>query len=162
MAVIMIEGMAACLIALLACAAGIADGAHNMVFLYEKEVQERAVSLGLISAEKIRKNGNRFKLLGILTYFIFVLFCVYAVNGARGFRDGFIQLLTIFMIYGLFDRLFIDWYWVGKTKAWVIPGTEDLMPYIYGRTLAAKWLSTLVGMPVLAALIAGAVSFILK
>ena len=23
------------------------------------------------------------------------------------------------------DRLFIDWYWVGKTKAWDIPGTED-------------------------------------
>ena len=34
------------------------------------------------------------------------------------------------MIEGLFDRFFIDWFWVGKTKAWLIPGTEDLMPYI--------------------------------
>ena len=28
------------------------------------------------------------------------------------------------------DRLLIDEYWVGHTHAWIIPGTEDLRPYI--------------------------------
>ena len=37
------------------------------------------------------------------------------------------QITIILLIVGLFDRLFIDWYWVGKTKAWFIPGTEDLV-----------------------------------
>lgn len=35
---------------------------------------------------------------------------------------------AILLIMGVFDRLYIDWHWVGRTKAWIIPGTEDLMP----------------------------------
>ena len=35
---------------------------------------------------------------------------------------------AILLIVGVFDRLYIDWYWVGRTKVWIIPGTEDLMP----------------------------------
>ena len=54
----------------------------------------------------------------------------YDINGARGFWNGFWQMLVILMISGLFDRIFIDWWWVGHTKAWIIPGTEDLRPYI--------------------------------
>lgn len=33
---------------------------------------------------------------------------------------------AVLLIVGVFDRLYIDWYWVGRTKAWIIPGTEDL------------------------------------
>ena len=44
-------------------------------------------------------------------------------------------------------------YWVGKTKAWIIPGTEDLIPYIYGKSLISKWVVTLVGYPVIAAVL---------
>ena len=65
------------------------------------------------------------------------------------------RFVIVLLISGLFDRLFIDWYWVGRTKAWVIPGTEDLMPYIYGKTLIKKWVGTLVGFSALAAIIAG-------
>ncbi len=86
---------------------------------------------------------------------------VYGINGAEGFWSGFIQILVILMMAGLFDRLFIDWWWVGHTKAWVISGTEDLMPYIYGKTLVKKWLGTIVGFPILAALLAGGMQLIL-
>lgn len=37
---------------------------------------------------------------------------------------------AILLIMDVFDCLYIDWYWVGRTKAWIIPGTEDLMPCI--------------------------------
>ena len=70
------------------------------------------------------------------------------------------RFVIVLLISGLFDRLFIDWYWVGRTKAWVIPGTEDLMPYIYGKTLIKKWVGTLVGFPALAAIIAGVVGLL--
>ena len=63
---------------------------------------------------------------------------------------------------GLFDRLFIDYRWVGKSKAWVIKGTEDLQPYIYGKTLIGKWLMTLVGYPIIAAILAGIMALILR
>ena len=37
---------------------------------------------------------------------------------------------AILLIMDVFDRLYIDWYWVGRTKAWIIPDIEDLMPCI--------------------------------
>ena len=53
------------------------------------------------------------------------------------------------------DRIFIGWYRVGKTKVWIIPGTEDLMPYIPKKVLIRKWLGTVIGYPLFAAGIAG-------
>ena len=91
---------------------------------------------------------------------VLVPLMVYGINGAKGFWDGYWQMLVILMISGLFDRIFIDWWWVGHTKAWIIPGTEDLMPYIYGKTLVRKWLGTVVGFPILAAILAGVMQLI--
>jgi hypothetical protein len=162
MARLIIEGMAAILIVLLGCVVGISNGPVNMVCLYEKEVQKRVVEKGLITEEKIKKNSDLFKLFVFLPFFIFTIAAVYGINGARGFREGFIQMVVIVMMYGLFDRLFIDCFWVGKTKAWDIEGTEDLKPYIYGKTLAVKWISTLIGYPLICAGIAFIMSLILK
>ena len=162
MGIILIEGLVACLLLLITCVAGIANGPVNLVCLYEKEVQDRVVEKGLITREKINRNANYFRLFGILPFFIFVLVAVYGINGARGFTEGFWQICIILLIEGLFDRLFIDWYWVGKTKAWIIPGTEDLMPYIYGKTLIGKWLFTLIGYPLIAAFLSFIMSLILK
>ena len=80
---------------------------------------------------------------------------VYGVNGAAGFWVPFWQMTIIQWIAGLFDRFFIDWYWVGRTKAWQIPGTEDLMPYIPTKVVLRKWMGTIFVYPVLSALIAG-------
>ena len=95
-------------------------------------------------------------MIAAVCLFVPVLFgvpaMVYGINGARGFLDIFVQITVILLITGLFDRIFIDWYWVGKTKAWLIPGTEDLMPYIPKKTLVGKWLGTLVGYPIIAAI----------
>ena len=89
---------------------------------------------------------------------LFVPLSVYLVNGASDFKTAAVQMTVIYLISGLFDRLFIDWYWVGKTKAWIIPGTEDMMQYIYGKTLIGKWFSTLIGFPILAVIIVWVVS----
>lgn len=158
---VLLEGICACFIVLIACVVGIANGPVGLVVLYEKEVQQRVVGLGLITEAQIKRNATYFKLFGLLPLLIFTLAAVYGFNGARGFLAGFWQMLLILMTEGLFDRFFIDWYWVGKTKAWVIPGTEDLMPYIYGKPLLIKWLTTLVGYPLLAAILAGLMALIL-
>lgn len=162
MGMIVLEAAAACFILLLSCVIGIQNGAVNMVFLYEKEVQDRVVEKGLITREGIKRNSLYFFVFGMIPFFAFLLISVYGLNGARGFMEGFGQMCVILFAEGLFDRLFIDWYWVGKTKTWIIPGTEDLMPYIYGKSLAIKWLSTLVGYPVMAAILALIMSLILK
>ena len=143
------------------CAVGIRKGAVNMVFLYHKDVQERCIENGLITRERIRRNRRLFKGLGIPVYFAFVLVSVYAVNGARGFLPGFWQSFAILSIVNLIDRLGIDEWWVGHTKAWVIPGTEDLRPYIDRKDKLGKWLIGTVGFALLSAVLAGLMAHIL-
>ena len=149
---LLIESLAMCFILLIICVVGIANGPVGSVYFYEPEVQERVVELGLTTKEKIKKGYT----IAAVCLFVPVLFgvpaMVYGINGARGFLDIFVQITIILLVTGLFDRLFIDWYWVGKTKAWLIPGTEDLMPYIPKKTLVGKWLGTLVGYPIIAAI----------
>ncbi len=156
-----LEGLGLGALLYLVCAVGIRNGAVGMVHLYEQKVQDRCVSLGLTTHEKIKRNSKRFKLLCMPGYIAYVLVCVYAVNGARGFLPGFWQLLVILSIMNLIDRFLIDDYWVGHTRAWIIPGTEDLKPYIPVSAKKKKWLFGTVGMVVISAVLAGIMCLIL-
>jgi len=156
--IILLEGMTMCFLMLLVCVVGIANGSVGSVYFFEKEVQERVIELGLTTKEKIKRD---YAIAGICLFvplFVFIPAMVYFINGARGFADLFVQIGIILMMDGLFDRIFIDWFWVGKTKAWIIPGTEDLLPYIPKRTLIMKWIGTIVGYPLLAAIMASIMS----
>ena len=150
-----LEGFGLGALLVIVCALGIRKGAVGMVHLYSPAVQQRCVKLGLTSHEGIRRNALIFKAVCVPGYIAYVLVCVYAVNGARGFAQGFWQLFVIFSVMNLIDRLLIDGYWVEHTKAWTIPGTEDLKPYITGKDKGQKWLLGTVGMAVIAAVLAG-------
>lgn len=84
-----------------------------------------------------------------------MLLFVYAVNGARGFLAGFCQLLVILSVMNLTDRFLVDGFWVGHTKAWTIPGTEDLKPYITAKDTCRKWVFGTVCMAVISAALSG-------
>lgn len=158
---ILTEGAAACFIVLLNCVAGIANGPLGMVFLYEKDVQQRVIARGTLTKDQIDRQKRNFLLFGILPFYIFVVFAVYGINGTRGFLSGFWQICVLLLIEGLFDRLFIDGWWVEKTKAWLISGTEDLMPYIPSHTKKMKWMFTLIGSPVIAFVLSGVMTLII-
>ena len=89
-----------------------------------------------------------------LPCFILVPLMVCYINDAKEFGDIFIQSLLIMYIIGLFDRFFVDWYWVEHTKAWDIPNTEELKPYIPTKMKIVKWLGTIVGFAIIALIIA--------
>ena len=162
MGMLILEGAVCCFLLMICLIVGISNGPVGLVCLYEKEVQQRVVEKGLITEERIKRNGNYFRLFGILPFFVFVMASVYGLNGARGFLAGFGQITFLLLFEGLFDRLFVDYWWVGRTKAWQIEGTENLQPYIYGKTLIEKWVVTLVGYPIIAAVLAGIMALILK
>ena len=151
---LLIEGIVMCFALLIVCVIGIANGPVGLVVLYEEDVQQRVIELGYTTPEKIRKSFIITCLALFIPSFVLPPIMVYGINGAETFLEGFYQMTVILLISGLFDRFFIDWYWVGKTKAWYIPGTEDLMPYIPKSVLIRKWIGTLVGFPLIAALVA--------
>jgi len=156
------EGLGLGFLLYLICAIGIRNGAIGMVHLYDPKVQERVVQLGLTTAEEIRKRSVRFRSLCLPGYIVYVLICVYLINGARGFFVGFWQGLVLLSIMNLIDRLLIDEYWVGHTRAWIIPGTEDLRPYITAKDKKKKWIMGTVGMALIAAILSGIMAVILQ
>ena len=159
---LILEGLGLGFLLYLICAIGIRNGAVGMVHLYDQKVQERVVQLGLSTADEIRKRSVLFRSLCLPGYLIYVLICVYVINGARGFFEGFWQGFVILFIMNLIDRFLIDEYWVGHTKDWIIPGTEDLRPYITAKDKKKKWIMGTVGMALLAAILSGIMALILK
>ena len=144
---VILEGIGLGVLLILVCAIGIRKGAVGMVHLYSPEVQGRCVKLGLTTHAKIKRNALIFKAV-----------CVYALNVAKGFVQGFWQLLVILSVMNLIDRFWVDGYWVGHTSAWEIPGTEDLKPYITAKDKGKKWLFGTIGMAVISAALAAIMS----
>lgn len=159
-ALVIMEGLILSFWLLLICVVGISNGSVGLVCFYEKDVQERVIELGLTTKEKIRSATVKAALAMYIPELTVVPAAVYFINGARGFWDGFIQLTAVYMIAVLFDRIFIDVVWVGHTKAWEIPGTEDLKPYIPVKVQIGKWIGCLIMFPLMAAAIAYGLSFL--
>lgn len=155
------EGLILSFILLLICVNSIKNGPVGGVHYYEQDVKDRVVELGLITHGKIKRNAAKSG--SVFMFFMLILspLAVFLINGAKGFVEGFLQLVVIYLICGAFDRIFIDWYWVGHTKAWLIPGTEDLMPYIPKSAWVKKIVGTIIGYPVFAALMSWVFSLIL-
>ena len=126
MMLVLFEGLLLSFWLLLICVAGIANGPVGLVVFYEQDVKDRVVELGLTTTEKIKRISAISGLALFIPQLTVIPAVVYFYNGVTGFWNGFLQLLGIYMIADLFDRLFIDEWWVGHTKAWIIPGTEDL------------------------------------
>ena len=68
--------------------------------------------------ENTRMRRLLFKIVTMVVLIGFILWAVYGINGARGFMTPFLQIYAMAMAEGLFDRFFIDAYWVGHTKAY--------------------------------------------
>ena len=159
---VILESIGLGVLLILVCAIDIRKGAVGMVHLYSPEVQNRCVTLGLTTHEKIKQNALLFKAVCVPGYIAYVLVCVYALNGARGFLAGFWQMLVILSVMNLMDRFLVDAYWVGHTNAWTIPGTEDLKPYITTKDKVKKWLFGTVGMAVISAALAAIMMLFMK
>ena len=69
-------------------------------------------------------------------------------------------MLVILLVMNLIDRFLVDDFWVGHTNAWVIPGTEDLKPYITAKDKRKKWVFGTVGMAVIAAVLSAIMAVI--
>lgn len=116
----MLSGLRCTITPFVPCVVAIANGNHNAAFLFERDVQDRVVKMGLITRERLNRNKKIFNFFTLLIMVVFVIWAVYGINGARGFWNPFWQIYVLAMAEGLFDRFFIDTYWVGHTRAWTI------------------------------------------
>lgn len=104
-------------------------GAVNGLFFYPKPVQERAFALGLADREAMGRRRKRFMALFYLVMLGALLLIIGGWNRIRDFKTAYWQALLFLEVMNWYDGVVIDKLWVGHSKFWVLPGTEDL-PFV--------------------------------
>ncbi len=104
-------------------------GALDGLYFYPKPVQERAIEIGLVTRETIARKRRNFMILFYLVMLTALLLIIGLWNQAASFKIAYLQALLFLEVMNWYDGIVIDKLWVGHSKFWVIPGTEDL-PFI--------------------------------
>ena len=113
------------------------NNALNALFFYPKPVQERVYQLGLTSRETVAMKRKLFMIPFFLVILIALLLIIGLWNGIRDFRPAYFQALLFLEVMNVYDGIVIDKLWVGHSKFWILPGTEDL-PFVQTWAQAAK------------------------
>ena len=97
--------------------------------------------------------------------FMIVMLCALLLiiglwNRIRDFQPAYFQALLFLEVMNWFDGIVIDRLWVGHSRLWIIPGTEDI-PFVqtWKQVLKKRMILTLIWI-VGAAIVAGMVVLI--
>ena len=135
-------------------------GAVNGLYFYPKPVQERAIAIGLTDLETMNRKRKRFMIPFILVMLATLLLIIGAWNGVRDFKTAYWQALLFLEVMNWYDGVVIDRLWVGHSRFWVLPGTEDLpFAQTWTQVLKKRGLLTLIWIAG-AAIVAGLVVLI--
>ena len=136
------------------------NDALNALYFYPKPVQERVYALGLTDREAVARKRKRFMIPFMIVMFCALLLIIGLWNGIHDFRAAYFQALLFLEVMNWFDGIVIDRLWVGNSKLWVIPGTED-MPFVqtWKQVFRKRMILTLIWI-IGAAIVAGLVVLI--
>ncbi|MBQ6067159.1 MAG: hypothetical protein IJK89_10085 [Clostridia bacterium] len=139
---------------------GVGGNALNGLYFYPKPVQEKVFELGLTDRETVARKRKRFIIPFFLVMLVSLVLIVGLWNGARTFWAAYGQALLFLEVMNWYDGIVIDRLWVGHSKFWVIPGTEEI-PFVqtWKQVLKKRGVLTLIWI-VGAVLVAGIVILI--
>ncbi len=132
-------------------------GAIDGLYFYPKPVQERAIEIGLTTKETVIKKRKHFMTLFYIVMLVTLLLIIGLWNGVTDFKTAYLQSLLFLEVMNWYDGIVIDKIWVGHSKFWVLPGTEDL-PFVqtWKQVLKKRGMLTLIWVAG-AAIVAGLV-----
>lgn len=104
-------------------------GAVNGLYFYPKPVRERAFAIGLADRAETARRRKRFLIWFPLLMLVALVLIIGVWNGVRDFKTAYLQALLFLEVMNWYDGIVIDRLWVGHSKFWVLPGTEDL-PFV--------------------------------
>ena len=136
------------------------NDALNALYFYPKPVQERVYDLGLTDRETVARKRKRFMIPFMIVMLCALLLIIGLWNGIRDFWPAYFQALLFLEVMNWFDGIVIDRLWVGHSKLWIIPGTEDI-PFVqtWKQVFKKRMILTLIWI-VGAAIVAGLVALI--
>ena len=136
---------------------GVGNNALNGLYFYPKPVQEKVYELGLTDRETVAKKRKRFMIAFFAVMAAALILIIRVWNGIQGFWAAYLQALLFLEVMNWYDGIVIDRLWVGHSRFWVIPGTEEI-PFVqtWPQVLKKRGILTLIWIAG-AALIAGIV-----
>ena len=135
----------------------VGNNALNGLYFYPKPVQEKVYELGLTDRETVTKKRKRFMTAFFAVMAVALVLIIRVWNDIQGFWAAFLQALIFLEIMNWYDGIVIDRLWVGHSRFWVIPGTEEI-PFVqtWPQVLKKRGILTLIWIAG-AAVIAGIV-----
>jgi len=107
----------------------VGNSALNGLYFYPKPVQERVFALGLTDRETVARKRKRFMIPFFLVMLAALVLIVGLWNGIRSFLPAYLQALLFLEVMNWYDGIVIDRLWVGHSRFWIIPGTEEV-PFV--------------------------------
>jgi pimeloyl-ACP methyl ester carboxylesterase len=136
---------------------GVGNNALNGLYFYPKPVQEKVYELGLTDREAVAKKRKRFMIAFFAVMAAALILIIRVWNGIHSFWAAYLQALLFLEVMNWYDVIVIDRLWVGHSRFWVIPGTEEI-PFVqtWPQVLKKRGILTLIWIAG-AAVIAGIV-----
>ena len=100
-------------------------GAVDGLYFYPKDVQERAIEIGLSDRATIDRKRKRFMTAFYLVMLVVLLGIIGVWNRVTDFKTAYLQALLLLEVMNWYDGVVIDKLWVGHSKFWVLQGLED-------------------------------------
>ena len=108
---------------------GVGNNALNGLYFYPKSVQEKVYELGLTDRETVAKKRKRFMTAFFAVMAVALILIIRTWNGVHSFWSAYLQALLFLEVMNWYDGIVIDRLWVGHSRFWVIPGTEEI-PFV--------------------------------
>ena len=136
---------------------GVGNNALNGLYFYPKRVREKVYALGLTDRETVARRRKRFMIAFFAVMAAALLLIIRVWNGIQSFWAAYRQALLFLEVMNWYDGIVIDRLWVGHSRFWVIPGTEEI-PFVqtWPQVLKKRGILTLIWIAG-AAVIAGIV-----
>ena len=118
-----------CALFTLAVRLGVGNDAKNGLFFYPKPVREKVYELGLTDRETVGRRRGRFMTAFFAVMAAALVLIIRVRNGIHDFGAAFRQALLFLEVMNWYDGIVIDRLWVGHSRFWIIPGTEEV-PFV--------------------------------
>ena len=130
----------------------------NGLYFYPKPVQEKVFALGMTDRETVARKRKQFMIPFVLVMLSALVLIIGLWNGVRRFWPAYWQALLFLEVMNWYDGICIDRLWVGHSRFWIIPGTEDI-PFVqtWPQVLKKRGILTLIWIAG-AAIVAGIVA----
>ena len=135
----------------------VGGSALNGLYFYPQPVQEKVYALGLTNRETVARKRKRFMIPFFLVMLSALVLIIGLWNGVRSFWPAYWQALLFLEVMNWYDGIVIDRLWVGHSRFWIIPRTEEI-PFVqtWPQVMKKRGILTLIWI-VGAALVAGIV-----